>query len=427
MSTTRSSGLLRKSARSSTNRKSVLMSRSCTSSIMTCDTPSSDGSRIRRRSKTPVVTNSTDAPSSRGEVPWRRTEKPTELPHFSPRSFATRCATETAAIRRGCVTTTRVSGPAPFLIASSRMYCGHCVLLPLPVPPETTTTWFVRSASTSASLILTMGRFRRTSRIFASRDSGSASAAAASAASSSRNFSVRNAERAKRASFSSSSEDARAEASRESSSDKLAVARAVFRRRYPPSTASPKAPSKNSEASSVSFPFPSTRFMASRSASRQAAMRLSWSSGVPMALMSASMASSGRGGTRSDAAEPPGELFTTDIKAACLSSPMVSASVWTMSPYAASSASPFEPPTPLAVRLLPPSTYAVTVATHFEPLGAYVVLGREPLTSSKSNRPSSAPRFNLAFFWSLTILPTLIGFFGSIAFPVTIRTASNMS
>ena len=72
--------------------------------------------------------------------------------------------------------------------------------------------------------------------------------------------------------------------------------------------------------------------MASRSASRQAAMRLSWSSGVPMALMSASMASSGRGGTRSDAAEPPGEFFTTDINAACLSAPMVSRSVCTMSP-----------------------------------------------------------------------------------------------
>ena len=48
------------------------------------------------------------------------------------------------------------------------------------------------------------------------------------------------------------------------------------------------------------------------------------------------------------------------------------------------------------------------------------------LTALQVVAKDGAP-FNLAFFWSLTILPTLIGFFGSIAFPVTIRTASNMS
>ena len=53
---------------------------------------------------------------------------------------------------------------------------------------------------------------------------------------------------------------------------------------------------------------------------------------------------------------------------------MVSRSASTMDPYAQSSASPFELPTPVAVRLLPPSTYAVTVAAQPAPFGAYVAL-----------------------------------------------------
>ena len=69
ISTTLNSGRFRNSALNNTNRKSVFMSRSCTSSIMTCEMPSSVGSRIKRRNSTPVVTNSTDAPSSRGDVP----------------------------------------------------------------------------------------------------------------------------------------------------------------------------------------------------------------------------------------------------------------------------------------------------------------------------------------------------------------------
>ena len=168
--------------------------------------------------------------------------------------------------------------------------------------------------------------------------------------------------------------------------------------------------------------------MASRSASRQAAMRASWSSGVPMASMSASMASSGNGGTRSDAAEPPGEFSTIRIKASWRAGPIVSRSDSTMFPYASSSASPLESPDPVAVRLLPPSTYAVTEAVH-PPLRALscVALGREPLTSSKSNLPSSAPRRSFALRWSFAIRPTFCGCFGSIAFAVTSRIASNRS
>ena len=226
MSTTRSSGLLRRSARRSTSRKSVLMSRSCTSSIITCDVPSRLGSRISRRSNTPVVTNSTLAPSSRGAVPCRRTENPTECPHFSPRSAATRSATETAAMRRGCVTTTRVSAPFPRRIASSRMYCGHCVDFPDPVPPDTTTTGDILSASQSSSRIRDIGKASRASRIAASGPDGSASAAAARAASSAAN---------------DASIAARVSASTPSvpSVRRRAASSAFFlRRRYPPSPAS---------------------------------------------------------------------------------------------------------------------------------------------------------------------------------------------
>ena len=90
-------------------------------------------------------------------------------------------------MRRGCVTTTRVSAPFPRRIASSRMYCGHCVDFPDPVPPDTTTTGDILSASQSSSRMREIGNFSRASRIVASGPDGSASAAAARAASSAAN------------------------------------------------------------------------------------------------------------------------------------------------------------------------------------------------------------------------------------------------
>ncbi len=44
----------------------------------------------------------------------------------SPRSSATRSATEIAAIRRGCVHTTLQAPPAPASAAASSRYCGTC-------------------------------------------------------------------------------------------------------------------------------------------------------------------------------------------------------------------------------------------------------------------------------------------------------------
>mmetsp|Transcript_6217 Transcript_6217/g.13024 ORF Transcript_6217/g.13024 Transcript_6217/m.13024 type:complete len:242 (+) Transcript_6217:2349-3074(+) len=160
MSTTLRSGRFTSRSFRSTSKKSVLMSRSCTSSITTCETPPSDGSLTIRRSSTPVVTNSMH-PDFRGETPLRRTLYPTELPSFSPRSSATRSATEEAAMRLGCVTTMFVETPSPRAIASSRMYWGHWVDFPLPVPPETTTTWFVFKASSRSSRIALIGRASR--------------------------------------------------------------------------------------------------------------------------------------------------------------------------------------------------------------------------------------------------------------------------
>ena len=110
MRMTRRSGLVEMSSRSRTSKKSVLMSRSCTSSIITCEIPSNSWSLISRRSKTPVVTNSMFA-ASLGALPCSLTANPTEFPIGSSRSAATRSATDIAAILRGCVTMMRVFGP----------------------------------------------------------------------------------------------------------------------------------------------------------------------------------------------------------------------------------------------------------------------------------------------------------------------------
>lgn len=54
----------------------------------------------------------------------KRMVYPTFSPTPSPRSAATRSATETAEMRRGWVHTTRQ--PRPEYHASSRIYCGTC-------------------------------------------------------------------------------------------------------------------------------------------------------------------------------------------------------------------------------------------------------------------------------------------------------------
>ena len=50
------------------------------------------------------------------------------------RACATRCASPTALMRRGCVQTMLQAPPRPCATASSKMNCGTCVLLPHPAP-----------------------------------------------------------------------------------------------------------------------------------------------------------------------------------------------------------------------------------------------------------------------------------------------------
>ena len=70
-------------------------------------------------------------------------------PTLSPRSAATRSATPTAEMRRGCVHT--IEHGVLARAASSSTYCGTCVVLPHPVSPSTTTTcWLPMARSSSA-------------------------------------------------------------------------------------------------------------------------------------------------------------------------------------------------------------------------------------------------------------------------------------
>mmetsp|Transcript_7081 Transcript_7081/g.12654 ORF Transcript_7081/g.12654 Transcript_7081/m.12654 type:complete len:241 (+) Transcript_7081:2990-3712(+) len=88
----------------------------------------------------PTVQNSMLPSFILGGLASFRTVYPTDSPIDSPRSHATRSATEMAAIRRGCVTITRGRRflPSSRPTQSSTMNCGSCVLFPLPVPPLTT-------------------------------------------------------------------------------------------------------------------------------------------------------------------------------------------------------------------------------------------------------------------------------------------------
>mmetsp|Transcript_16644 Transcript_16644/g.40777 ORF Transcript_16644/g.40777 Transcript_16644/m.40777 type:complete len:310 (-) Transcript_16644:1104-2033(-) len=309
------------------------MSRSCTSSIITWVMPASDWSCIMRRSSTPVVTNSTEPPSLRGGEACSRTLNPMEFPMGSERSLDTRSATLVAAMRRGCVTMMRVSAPLPFLMASSRMYCGHCVDLPLPVPPLTTTTGESRSASTRLSRILMMGSLSRTSCILASLEPASW-AAAARDSSCARNLAFRAAD---------------------ASGVSLAPAPPVLplcHRSVPSPFPDFPAPPPSSSSSMAAMDCLMTRF----SAARVCRMRASWSSGVPIELIRASMASSGSGGRRSAATLPPGAFCMMARYMPRRSGPITSTSWLTHPPYAWSSASPLLDPLPVEATFLPPST-----------------------------------------------------------------------
>ena len=91
-------------------------------------------------SKTPVVQNSNRVCADRFDS--RRIWYPTASPSSSPLSAATLAATETADIRRGWVQIMLQSEPRRLFISSSRMNCGSWVVLPQPVSPEMTRTWY---------------------------------------------------------------------------------------------------------------------------------------------------------------------------------------------------------------------------------------------------------------------------------------------
>ena len=146
-----------------------------------------------------------------------------------------------------------------------------------------------------------------------------------------------------------------------------------------------------------------------------------------MALMSTSIASSGRGGIRSVATDPPGDASRTARSVACLASPTTSRNASLTAPYAASSASPFASPNPSASTRFPPSTNARTTAPHPFFVLVYSTCGRDEWTNSSINRPSSASVFLAARARSFANLPTLGGARGSIAPFVATRSASKRS
>mmetsp|Transcript_92464 Transcript_92464/g.239401 ORF Transcript_92464/g.239401 Transcript_92464/m.239401 type:complete len:250 (-) Transcript_92464:1033-1782(-) len=108
MRTSLRSGLFVTTSLRRMSRKSVCKSRSCTSSRITTLYRASIGSVVTRFRSVPTVQNSIVPVSAVGKIVSPRTAWPTSLPHSSwYLSHATRCASDTAAIRRGCVTTIR--------------------------------------------------------------------------------------------------------------------------------------------------------------------------------------------------------------------------------------------------------------------------------------------------------------------------------
>mmetsp|Transcript_3051 Transcript_3051/g.10093 ORF Transcript_3051/g.10093 Transcript_3051/m.10093 type:complete len:257 (+) Transcript_3051:978-1748(+) len=141
--------------------------------------------------------------------------------------------------------------------------------------------------------------------------------------------------------------------------------------------------------------------------------------------MRQSIASSGSGGTRSDATDPPGLLSTIFWSVECRRTPMVSAKLSEMLAYAMSSASDFPFPTPTLSTFFPPSTYAVTVAVHppFEDLCS--AFGLDEFASSSIKRPISDRFFCCALRCSFNIFATFGGALGSISPPVAATMPSN--
>ena len=145
----RRSGRFCSRSRRMMSRKSSFIPRSWISSTTTWLTPSSSGSLTSLRSRTPVVQKSSRVPSLRRFS--RRIWYPTESPTLSPRSAATRCETDTAEIRRGCVQMMLHRAPRPASISLSRMNCGSWVVFPHPVSPLITRTCAGKGAFVSSS------------------------------------------------------------------------------------------------------------------------------------------------------------------------------------------------------------------------------------------------------------------------------------
>ena len=81
-----------------------------------------------------------------------RISRPTASPTRTSSSAASRLATACAAMRRGCVWPIKPSMPRP----ASRQSFGSCVVLPLPVSPQTMMTrcaWIAASNSSRAAAI----------------------------------------------------------------------------------------------------------------------------------------------------------------------------------------------------------------------------------------------------------------------------------
>mmetsp|Transcript_24228 Transcript_24228/g.84123 ORF Transcript_24228/g.84123 Transcript_24228/m.84123 type:complete len:264 (-) Transcript_24228:289-1080(-) len=156
MMTTRRSGRRGSRSRMVISRKSEYRSRSCTSSTTMCVMAVRSGSPVIMRISTPVVQKISCVLGPRTFS--SRMLKPTVSPSSSHLSKATRSASDTALMRRGCVTMTFAVGP---ISGSSRMNCGTCVLLPHPVSPETTTTWLERTSRHSSSALAYAGSRER--------------------------------------------------------------------------------------------------------------------------------------------------------------------------------------------------------------------------------------------------------------------------
>ena len=129
------------------NRMSVCSVRSCASSTIITAYDARSGSPKNSRSSMPSVMYFSlvfsDVQSS------NRMLYPTSFPSFTPASSATRAETDIAATRRGCVHPIFWPSRAN---PASHMYCGICVVLPEPVSPTITTTWWSSTARMRSSL-----------------------------------------------------------------------------------------------------------------------------------------------------------------------------------------------------------------------------------------------------------------------------------